>query len=268
MDDTQQAVKDEGEIETPALDSPSEGQQTFSDDPESSAEKPENLTQDTEELSPEFDPKSEQGKKFAEMRHEIKKLKEQVGERESRRSAFDQLKPSPTANDIAYAQQRLDIQRFVDPNTGEFQADAYNRAVEQKLDENRAISAKTAERAAHQTFDELKAKEKYPQLDVTSPSYDGDFDEAVASRYYFQLAQGKTPSILSLAQQEARWRGQEDKKLQDKAKQHEGVKDQASVSPDTRSRVGGDASELERLRRQSREGDFDAIAERVKRITS
>lgn len=218
-----------------------------------------------------FEQPSEQGKAFAEMRHEIKELKKQLEDKKRQQSVFEQIKPSYNPADVLASNQQVDIRKYTDPVTGEFQADAYNQAVNQRFESTQRQSQYIASQVAAETFDEVRAKEKYPQLDTNTEVYDQEFERKVAAQYFFEKYQGKQPSILKIAENEAKTYFRDDAKVQketaQKIKEELTEKEQASMSAAGRFQPGESSSaELELLRQQTRKGDDWAVAERLRKI--
>jgi len=271
MDDPKdQVVSPQSESEkTPISETPSEEQKTTPEVADT-AEKPVE-TPDNEKGEPEKLPQTtEQAKAFQEMRRRIKELEEQVGEKKARQSAFDQLKPKYSPDQIQQAKEQVDINKFIDPTTGQFQAHLYNEAVNKTIDATRREAQFTASQTVAQSMDEARAKDKYPALDPESEEFNRDFEESVASKYFFQLYQGKNPSIYKIASKEAKVFVKDIKKVEQettqKVKEQLTEKEQAALSASGRSQPGlSDRERLEVLQDRSRHGDNWAVAERLRR---
>lgn len=275
MDKNKEAVKQEEEVATSQEVSPTSEPKTPPETQVVPAEKPEKTpTTDQEGVPPDQELSqggSEQGRAFAEMRHRIKELEKQVEERQARQSLFDQLKPQYTPDQVQQAQKGVDINQYIDPSTGQFQAYTYNQAVNARLEAMRREAQVTANQAVARQLDEMKAKEKFPELDPDGDQFDPVFEKKVASQYFFELYQGKEPSILKIAQAEARTYSRNAKTIEKEAaqrvKQQLTEKEQASLSAAGRSVPSAQTeAELEQLRQRSRRGDFSAISERLKRL--
>lgn len=185
------------------------------------------------------------------------------------------------------------------PEEGSEQAKAFQRLRQERkklLDENEQLKKGLSDRKTRQShfeqlknpgtsdidqtveykLDEIKAKEQYPQLDPSSDKYDSDFEEEVASVYFFNLYQGRQAKISDIAKRLTDKRGMpkaELKKVEaevtQKVKQGITQKEQASLSAQGRSQPGyASAQEHESLVNRSRTGDNWAIAERLKRASS
>ena len=270
--DTQKAVKDTGEVETPVSTPPVEEQKTtpevISETPET-AEKPVETPEVPEtEGEPELpEDKSEQGKAFAEMRHEIKTLKEQVEEKKTRQSSFDnirQIAPQPQF-------VQVDQNQFYDPQ-GNFNRPAYDMAVQRANYHNQQVSSRMAAETVEYKLDEWNARQRHPALNTNRK-----FERAVASEYQARLLETisdpakPTPKIEQIADEYAPYFATDKKDIvketTQKVKQQLTEKEQASLSATGRSQPTQPTSEeLQRLRVASRRGDKVAIAERFKRI--
>lgn len=145
---------------------------------------------------------NEQAKAFAQMRQEIKELKTQLVEAKKINTSpkVDQtFTPAPTY---------VDVNQFIDPTTGEFNASAYNQAV------NTTIANQTvySQQVINQEVDFAQAQIIYPSLDSTSDQYDPDFAEEVAARHFYQTSLGKEVSVKQIAREVAARRAKEVKK--------------------------------------------------------
>jgi len=204
------------------------------------------------------------------MRQEIKRLKGQIEEKKRRESVFQTLKPS--IPDVAQTPvgQQLNPQQYVDPATGQFNQEAYNRDYTLKVQERQQLLAQAnAQQQTLDTIDELRAKDKYPQLDPDSGDYLPEFERKVAAEWFLQKYLGQTPSIVKIAEKEMRNFRKEEKKAMEVANKEEGVKEQASLTPETRSKPGfGGQDKLESLKKRTRKGDLEAVVERMRNIKS
>lgn len=179
---------------------------------------------------------SEQAKAFQKYRHENKQLKEEL----------ENLKKGLTERKT----RQSSFEQLKTPQTSDI-----DQTVEYKLDE-------------------IRAREKYPQLDPTSEKFDPDFEEEVASVYFFNVYQGRQVKISDIAKRLTDKRGlpkQELKKVEaevtQKVKAGITAKEQASLSAAGRSQQGyTSAQEHQSLVDRSRSGDNMAIAERLRRI--
>lgn len=180
---------------------------------------------------------SEKGKAFAKYRNENRQLKQEL---EALKKGLDERKTRQSSFD-----QLKKPQSDID------------QTVEYKLDE-------------------IRAREKYPQLDPSNEKFDPDFEEEVASVYFFNIYQGRNVKISDIAKRLTDKRGvpqQQLKKVEaevtQKVKNGITQKEQASLTASSRSQPGySSAQEHESLVQRSRTGDNWAIAERVKRATS
>src|SRR3990167_4597959 len=153
MDEDKTAEKKAEEVQTSESTPPVEEIKTPSEVTDT-AEKPVKTPEETED-----GPDTEQNKAFQRMRQEIKGLKQQLDDKKRKESVFEQLKPSYTSVDVQTAQEQLDVNRYIDPVTGQFQAYTYNQDVQKIIENNRVANQKTAAQTAYQTYDEIRAKE-------------------------------------------------------------------------------------------------------------
>jgi hypothetical protein len=275
MDTQNSAVQESGEVKTPVSTPPVEEQTTHSEvinEVPETAEKPDKtpdapIEEPKESPNEAQDEKSEQGRAFAEMRHEIKKLKEQVEEKKARQVSFDQIRQvAPTPQ-----YQQVDPNQFVDA-TGAFNKPAYDYAARQAAAHNQQVARQVAAETVEYKLDEYRARQKYPALNTNAR-----FERAVAAEYQTRLLETigdpttPQPSIEKIAEEYAPYFAVDQKTVikeaTQKAKQQLTEKEQASLSAAGRSQqsVPNDA-ELNVLRRKSRYGDNKAIAERLKRL--
>lgn len=166
-------------------------------------------------------------KENSDLKRELESIKQAIGEKQQRESAFEQLKPAGSSID---------------------------ETVEQKLDE-------------------IRAKEKYPQLDISSNKYDLAFEEEVAARYFFDLYRGKNPSLVKISDDIAKGRGlaaPDVKRVQQEAikqvKEQLTVKEQAALAPTGKAPQPAiaNAQRREELRTRARGGDDWALAELIR----
>ena len=275
MDKTKKAVKETGE-ETPVSTPPVEEQKTTpevieevpetAEKLEETPETPEVTEGETEQLP---DDKSEQGRAFAEMRRRIKDLESEVEEKKARQSSFDSLKqfaPQPQ-----YVQ--VDPNRFYD-GEGRFNQIAYDTAVQQANIHNQTVSRQQAADTVDYKLDEWKARQKHPGLNTNRK-----FERVVASEYQARLLETindptkPTPSIERIADDYAPYFSTDQKnivkKVTEQVKTQLTEKEQASLSATGRSQPAGmsDAEYLN-LRKQTRLGNKDVLAERLRRLKS
>lgn len=259
-----------GEEETPVSEAPTDEPTTPSDETTDSAEKPVETPEATDEPeeAEEVQDESPDRKAFQKMRQEVKRLKGQLEERKHRESVFSTLKPQTPP--LTPVDQQLNYNNYVDPQTGAFNQEAYNKDYARIQQEQQAmIAQQNLQQQTYETIDEMRAKDKYPQLDPENESYNAEFERRVAAEWFLQKYMGQRPSLLKIAAEEAKRGSQQAKNLDKQAAQEEGVKEQASLTPQTRSKPGyGNQERLESLRRRTRSGDLDAVVERMKHIKS
>ncbi len=278
MDDPK-AATNTGEGETPVSTPPVEEQQTTpevqSEVPET-AEKPEQTPEalpEKEGVLPEGLPedKTEQGRAFAEMRRKIKALEDQVAEKKTRQSSFDNLnKIGITAPPPQFVQ--VDQNRFYDQQ-GNFNRPAYDVALQQASNHNQQVQRQIANEQVEYKLDEYKARQKFPELNTNRK-----FERAVASEYQTRLLETISdpskpqPKIEEIADEYAPYFASKKdavKEATQKVKEQLSVKEQASLAATGKSQPGQSSSdELQKLKILTRKGDSKAIMERFRRIRS
>lgn len=194
-----------------------------------------------------------QRKAFQEMRQEIKRLKEEKTVREKSESVFDQFKPQA---------QTPDVSQFADPITGNVDWNAYQQADSQRV---RA----EAQQAARDEVDEYRAREKHPEL-----FNDPEVEKEIAAQWFFEKYQGQRTSITEIADRVAKRYSKAVTKAEkigaDKALDEVSEKEKAAMEATSQTsepaRQATASADLDSLREQSRFGDEDAIAARLKSI--
>lgn len=273
MDNPNGAEKQEETVVTPQVESPATENETTPQVPET-AEKPVETPDEPKgeliEKPSETDEKSETGRAFAEMRHEIKNLKKQLEEKQTRQSSFDNLQNIKATPQF----QRVDPNQFVDPATGNFNRYAYDVAISQANQMNVNAASQQAKEAVEMKFDEYQTRQKHPALNTNKR-----FERAVASEYQARLLEtigdpnAKTPTIMEIADELSSNFTKDiktvEKEVTQKVQQQLTEKERGSLSAAGRSQPGfSNQEETNRLRVASRRGDSRAIMERFKRIRS
>ncbi|MFZ5845669.1 MAG: hypothetical protein ACOY0S_04340 [Patescibacteria group bacterium] len=217
------------------------------------------VTEPKEEEAPEG-MGEEQARAFQEMRQEIKRLKEERAERAKNEDYLREAMP-PSA---PAAPPAVDINRFINPDTGEFDADGFNRAHEARYQALRAemLSLK-------QDLDEREARLKHPELDK-----DKQFEEEVAKTWLWENYRGNPVSFSQVAAKIKETRAKtvvaSEEEGAKKAMEALSAKEQASleVSPQTSAAARKEQSEAEdqALRGRTRGGDDQALAQRMAKI--
>jgi len=137
---------------------------------------------------------SEQNRAFAQMRQEIKELKTQLEE-------ANKLIPQPEVPQYqtpSYTTSTyVDINKYIDPNTGEVNIQEYNQAVNAAF----ANQVNYNQNFITQEVDIAQVRLAYPQLDETSDQYDPDFAEEVASRHWYRTSLGQKVSLRQIAKE-------------------------------------------------------------------
>lgn len=268
MDDDTQAVDQSGEEYTPDSTSPVEEERTQPTDDSVSAEKPDKTPEEEGGESEE----SDVDRNWKAIREENKRLKQELESRQSGKGVLDELRPQYSEAQYARAQESVDINNYVDPTTGQFQAHAYNQAIENALSQRTAQAEAKASQTARQAVDEMIAKQKYPQLDPNSTEYDREFESRVAAQYYFEFAKtGTFPSLQQLAERESQYSSRSakgvEKRVAQKTKEQLTEKEQAALSAAGRSQPAFASSErLAELQRRTQEGDITATMDRMKKV--
>lgn len=214
----------------------------------------------------------EQARSFQEMRLEIKRLKEEKKAREKAKSALEEVTPTPSP--MASTQTDVDINKFVDPETGALDAVSYGRAVNEAIQKGVAQAHRAATSATQQQLEQADAFRAYPALDPESDEYDSDFDEEVAARLLHARYIGSKVSLRQLAEKvAAKYQKTAVKAKEEGAKQaieSLSVKEQASLETarqtSASARQEQSESEKQSLRERVKSGDEDALAQRISRV--
>lgn len=228
--------------------------QTTQEDVESQ-EEPEEVSDDSQDGEESDSMTEEQRKAFQRMRLENKRLKEEMEARGKTENAFNAFKPQAQPGTV-------DINKFVDPNTGAVDWNGYNQAINTQA---RATAAETVQ----EQIDENNARQKYPEVFA-----DPDLEEAVAGQWFASKLNGKDVSITEIA-------GKVAKKLSSAASRAEKIgkekaleeltpKEQAGLKADGQtsapSRQAQSAEDEEILRVRARNGDEEALAQLMKSV--
>lgn len=271
--DPQDGAEKQEEVVSPQVESPTTENEITPKVPDT-AEKPVEtpVEPEREVVEPELETeeKSETGKAFAEMRHEIKNLKKQLEEKQTRQSSFDNLQNIKATPQF----QKVDPNQFIDPSTGNFNRLAYDVAVNQANQVNVSIASQQAREAVEMKFDEYQSRQKHPALNTNKR-----FERAVAAEYQARLLEtignpnAKQPTIMEIADELSPNFTKDfktvEKEVTQKVKEQLTEKERGSLSATGRSQPGfSNQEELNRLRVASRRGDSKAIMERFKRIRS
>jgi hypothetical protein len=224
---------------------------------------------------PEKDFSPEQAKAFQEMRvknktleDELKSLKSERENRAERSSAMERIVPQKSVR----VEPTPSVNNFVNKETGEFDAQGYDNAMNARIQSLEANLA--AERSRN---DEELAKTLHPELDPNSDKYDAAFDREVAKEWTFEMMNGKNVTFQQIANRLKAERNKASKAQQvadeKDSKESLAKKEQASmdVSAQTSSsaRQEMNAEEYARLRQLTRESKGDsnlAVAARLSKI--
>lgn len=193
-------MADQKDIQADKAEVPIESEPTVEDSPSS-----EQIEDKGTQAEVSVEEKSDQGKAFAAMRKEIADLKSQL---ETRTQVGTPPQPTPS-----YIPQTtptyVDINQYVDPQSGEFNAQAYNQAVNSAI----ANQGQYNQAALNQNLDFAQTQMAYPALDPNSDTYDPEFEEAVAAKYHLLNAiQGKPITLREVAKDISQKRARDQKK--------------------------------------------------------
>lgn len=209
---------------------------------------------------------AEQRRAFQEQRQEIKRLKEQVAEREKSESAFNAFRPqTPPVSQSG----QIRVEDFTDPVTGETNWSAYNHAVNQAIVGANQNAAFVAQQTTQELIDENNARTKYPELFT-----DKETEQEIADMWFAAKMRGENPSIVQIAGRVAKRYGKAVSKAEkigaEKALTEVSEKEKAGLSASGQTaEVGQKVSseeELADLSYKTRRGDDSAIAARISKI--
>lgn len=181
----------------------------------------------------------------------------------------DALPTDPSEQAKAFQRMRQEQKRLKEelaqykPSQPERKESVFQQVKSTPTDIDQTVEAK---------IDEIRAKEKYPQLDPDSSEFDPAFEEEVASRYFFDLYRGKQTSLVKIASDLAtrRGHGQPDvKKVQQETikqvKESLTEKEQAALAATAKVPASSiSSSQRDALRLRARQGDDWALAELLK----
>jgi hypothetical protein len=259
MDDTKDAVvqtevEDTTQTSSPQVEVPSTDEQTIQDKPE---------TQVTDELPAD---EEERRRAFQEQRLEIKRLKEEKEARVKSESAFDVFRPksAPVVNNVP-----VRVEDYRDAYTGEINYDAYNAAMNSRLNQVEQNARFQAQQTVEETLDENKARTQFPEL-----FDDADTEQEIADRWFAAKMRGENPSITDIAKRIAKRVGTAVSKAEkigaEKVLEEVTPKEQAALAAtgETSASSKGQISdaEFDRLRLQSRGRGSEAEDAIVKRL--
>lgn len=207
----------------------------------------------------------EQRRAFQEMRLENKRLKEEMEARPKAESAFNAFKaqtpPVPSGP--------IRVENFQDPITGETNWQEYNNA--QQVREQQIIQQARfeAQSTVQETLDEERARTKYPEL-MSDPTT----EKQIASRWFYEKAQGNNVSISDIASEFARNFKQAVSKAEkvgaERILNEVSEKEKAGLTaPSQSSQQSARASsneDSERLVAGTRVGNQDAVTARISKI--
>lgn len=215
---------------------------------------PDEVSEETSDVGVEKSMSEEQRKAFQEQRLEIKKLREEKDARARGESAFNAFRPKPQ-------QGTVDINNYVDQNTGQVNWGGYNQAV---VNQAQSVAAQTVQ----EQIDENNARQKYPEVFA-----DPDLEEAVAGQWLASKFGGKEVSITDIAsrfsKKLAKANTQAEKEGAKKALTELTPKEQASLSVQTQSggaKTQANVEEEETLKYQTRFGNDEALGQLMGRV--
>ena len=208
----------------------------------------------------------EQRRAFQEMRLENKRLKEERESSVSEGSAFDAFKaqtpPVGQSNSIR-------VEDYNDPITGETNWQAYNYALQQREQGILQQARFEAQQTVREEMDESKARTNFPEL-----FKDKNTEKLIASRWFFEKAQGNNVSISSIAEEFARNFKQAVSKAEkigeERILNEVTEKEQATLVAESQTsssaRTELSQDNLENLSYRTRTGDADAVTARLSKI--
>lgn len=255
MDDKNQNVAVENAEEkttsptnSPPVEAPTTEEQTTTEQADQSVQEE---STDVTEAKPK-DPRDYQVERLAEENRRLKADKRQG-------SAFDAFRPQVQPN------QGVDVEQFKDPY-GEINWNAYQQAVTSHAQQ--AANA-TAQQTVQELIDENNARNKYPDLFA-----DPDVEQEIADRWVAAKLRGENVSVSDVAERIAKRNSKDvskaEKRGAEKMLQEVTEKEQAGLSASSQTSQGSRAAEsqenLEYLSDQTRQGNEDAIVERLKTI--
>jgi hypothetical protein len=208
----------------------------------------------------------EQRRAFQEMRLENKRLKEEKESSEPKESAFDMFRAqTPPVSQIGPVR----IEQYQDSITGETNWQAYNLAQQQREQQILQQARFEAQQTTSELMDEDKARTKYPDL-----FNDKVTEKQIASRWFYEKAQGNNVSISDIAGEFARNFKQAVSKAEkigaERALNEVSEKEQAGLVAESQTsspaNQAASALDQENLIMRTRKGDPDAIAARISKI--
>jgi len=249
-----------GETTEPEVESPEKAVKT-------PTEEEGEIPAETEKMS------AEQREAFIKQRLEIKKLREQLAEKERAKSALDALKP-PTPGRVP--SQMPKAQDFLDAE-GRIDLVNYQNAV-QSWNETQVYRNQSAQSQIKFEMEEKILKMEQPSLNPESEDFDPDLEKRVADRYGRMCLESLTkglpePSLSKVAKEvlkETSVSPKEKERISKETLEQVATKEQAASTStgvvSGRAREAGSNADLDELRRRSKEGDDKAIADRLAAI--
>jgi hypothetical protein len=255
----QKAVEtDTTQVESPTTESPITGDKTdvvVSGDQGTTTESSDDFPKDVEE----------QRRAFQEQRLEIKRLKEERESNQPKESAFDMFRAQTPVNPTG----PIRIESYQDPITGETNWQQYNAAQQQREQQMLQQARFEASQEVDERMDEREARSKFPDL-----FNDKITEKQIASRWFYEKAQGHNVSISDIAGEFARNFKQAVSKAEkigaERALNEVSEKEQAGLVASTQTsspaKQAATASDQEDLVYRTRKGDESAIAARISKI--
>lgn len=245
-DEVVKTVERLAEVDTPTPEEPKEEPKEDSQSTEvETAEKPdETPTEGTEEAPAD----TKDAKAFAEMRNQIKELREQLSQREEA--------PVETNFNVP-ANTRVDVNNYYDQQTGDFDAIAYQNAV-----------AEEARMVARQEVEDFRQTQEayidYPELNPTGKSFDKKFFQATRGTLLDSMVRpseyGKQLTLKEAAEFVSGLSAKTRKQLADEGAQAAlkeiAAKESASLE------AGGSSG---RVTNSESVGDYEALSDETKR---
>lgn len=207
----------------------------------------------------------EQRRAFQEQRQEIKRLREEREAKPKEESAFNAFR----AQTPPVQSGPVRVQDYIDPISGETNWQEYNLAQQNREQQIIQQARSEARSETNEILDEEKARAKYPEL-MSDPTT----EKQIASRWFYEKAQGNKVSITDIAEEFARNFKQAVSKAEkvgaERILNEVSEKEKAGLTASSQSSQGAVRStsqeETERLSDATRKGNYDAVAARISKI--
>jgi hypothetical protein len=161
---------------------------------------------------------------------------------------------------------------YYNPETGEVDVVKLNQREQQFQQQIQQLEQRTNTIAkAEQVKQEQETYSAYPELNPSGEKFDQAFHDAVSGALTAAYLRGETPTFKSVADNVAEFAGKQAKKAEKagatKALEELSPKEQAAMEATGRSDRRTETQQpLEDLQKKTREGNLDAIIERMKNV--